>query len=147
MSPPIGEGVLAATLKEALRLRDLARAEGATQAELDTMMEKTLRSAWPQVREWKYLCSLCDDTGLITKLCRRGARCNGISSRSDTWRDPPGKYQRACAVDPLSDERHDYGVPCTCSRGTRFKEKPKAGPEDFSHEAGRSTGKPSRFGR
>jgi hypothetical protein len=147
MTPPLvtAEG-LAATLKEALRLRDLARAEGASPAELNATLERTLRAAWPQVREWKYLCSQCQDTGLITKLCRRGDRCNGVSSRTDTWHERPGKYRRLCVTAPLSNYQHEYGTPCTCAAGERFKLKPKSA-DDFSQEAGTSRKKPTRFGR
>jgi hypothetical protein len=146
-APALTEGGLAETLTEAIRLRERARNEGATEAELDATMERTLRAAWPQVREWKYLCSACQDTGLVTKLCRRGDRCNGTSSRADTPHDPPGKYQRLCAMEPLSDYQHEYGTPCTCAKGHRFRQTPKGRPEDFTDQAGAAKRKPTRFGR
>jgi hypothetical protein len=110
-------------------LWDAQKRDGVSQAERVACMEKTLRVAWPQAREWKYLCKTCFDTGLIVKVCQPGDRCDGVSMRLDTRHDHPGKYARLCQNDPDGVVIHDYGVPCFCSRGERFKDRPKGGDE------------------
>jgi hypothetical protein len=117
------DGALADTIKEALRLVDVQRAQGATKAECDAYLEKVVRESWPVTREWKYLCDKCGDTGLEMRECQGDATC--------------GRSKRHLP--------HEYGDPCWCSAGARFRAKPKSD-EDFS-QATAKTKKPSRFGR
>lgn len=109
------------TVKEALRLRDQMRADGASDTELAKGLEQSVRAAWPQGREWQYKCDDCRDTGLIEMVCKAGQRCEGTSSRVDHWKDEPGKYRRLCALNPTSDYEHTYTMPCFCAAGSRFK--------------------------
>lgn len=140
-----GTGVLARTLFEALDLRDRMKAEGASQAELDAFLETTVRETWPKGREWKYVCHDCDDTGLMMRVCRRGSRCPGISTRTDSPYDKPGKYHRLCAKDPLSDYEHSYGEPCSCAKGDRFRTKAPSPTRELAQVG--KVSKPTRWGR
>jgi hypothetical protein len=114
-------GTLAQTIQAALRIWDGQTADGLPLAERQAGLERTLRAAWPQTREWRYLCATCDDVGLIF------AECPGNDHCGRSLPHPP----------------HSYGAPCFCPKGVRFKEKP-AEPGDF-RQAGRS--KPTRLGR
>jgi len=107
---------LQTALRDALTLREQMRADGASQVECDALLEEALRAHWPFTREWKYLCELCQDTGL--QLERRPARVYG-------------------------DALVDVGTPCTCRLGERFKPRRKA--DDDFIAAGRVS-KPTRFG-
>ena len=110
-------GNLAATFHEAMRIWDAQRAEGVTLADRIRGMEATLRSCWPQVREWKYLCNSCDDSGAVY----------------ETRQTPMYAY-------PVV-----YVVPCHCSKGARFRARePHA--DDFT-AAGKTTKKPRDFSR
>lgn len=139
------ESVLAQTYVAAMQHWDRQKADGVPVAERLVGLEKTIRAAWPFTREWKELCHNCADTGLVMAVCRKGARCDGISTRTDGPRERPGKYQRLCAKHPDSDYEHDYGTACWCSLGARFRDKGTPGAEEFS-QAGKS--KPmTRLGR
>jgi hypothetical protein len=138
------EGKLAAAFREAMQMIDAQKAEGVPFAQRIQGLEAVLRQVWPQTRAWHYTCDACNDSGLVMRVCQRGARCNGISTRIDGPGGTPGKYRRLCAIDPLSDYEHEYGTPCFCERGRRFRDAPKAGPDDFK-DAGKS--KPTRIGR
>src|SRR3990167_1031325 len=100
MKAAIVEGTLAATMREALRLRDQMRADGATEVELAQALEQTVRAAWLFTRAWKYLCQACDDTGAVRHVCTPSQRCQGISTWIDNPHDTPGKYRRLCATSP-----------------------------------------------
>lgn len=140
------DSALAATMKEAFRLRERMKADGATTAELDAAMERTLRAALPQQRVWRYECEVCWDTGLEMHVCRAGERCNGVSTRIDHPGAPAGSYTRLCAHDPNGPYEHDYGTPCLCRRGVRFRPaRPAMVPDDEA--AARTPRKPARFGR
>ncbi len=139
-------GDLADTIKAMLAERDHQRAAGASETELARNMEQSLRAALPQERPWKYLCRECDDTGLIIRTCRRGQRCDGIASRIDSSQDRPGKYTRLCAKAPDSDYEHEYGEPCWCNAGNRFKARPQS-EIDPVQEATKAPKKPTRWGR
>lgn len=138
------EGKLGAAFVEAMKILDAQKAAGVPFLDRIRGLEQVLRHVWPQTREWHYLCEQCRDSGLVMHVCRKGARCDGISTRIDSPGARPGKYRRLCAQDPQSDYEHDYGTPCACDRGRRFREGPKPGPEDFT-AAGKS--KPTRIGR
>ena len=123
MTPALTEGVLSATITEALRLRDRMRADGATATELDAALEKTLRAAWPFAREWKVLCATCRDYGLDLHQCAGDATCGRTRPHLP----------------------HDYGEPCWCAAGKRFRAPMKT--EDDFTQAGTVKRRPSRFGR
>jgi hypothetical protein len=116
------EGQLAATIREAVRLRSVMREQGATEEELAAMLEKTVRATWPFTREWHYLCDSCDDTGLILKECPKL---------------PCGRQNPHLP--------HSYGEPCHCKNGLKFKGKQSDTGTEFTESTrGR---KPGRFGR
>jgi hypothetical protein len=139
-------GPLATAIREALRLRDKMKADGVAPDDIAAGLERLVRDVWPKTREWHYICDLCNDTGLRMYVCQRGQRCNGISTRIDNPRDTPGKYRRLCAMHPDSDYSHDYGEPCICARGDRFKRVSKPERDDLG-DAARKPSQPSRFGR
>ncbi len=143
-----GGGELAQTVLGAVKIRRQMRDDGASVEECDHYLEGVLRSSWPKgrVEQWHYLCDECRDTGLVMLECTPTNRCDGISTRIDHWRDKPGKYQRLCVRDPTYS--HDYGVPCRCLRGDRFRQNftPSA-PDVTSLGRGRRKHQtPSRFG-
>jgi hypothetical protein len=116
-------GNLAQTFVAAMRIWDAQKADGVPKAERLAGLEKSLRAAWPQTREWKYVCHSCEDTGGIFAECPGNDHC--------------GRKNPHLA--------HSYIAPCFCPKGVRFREKPQAAPEDFK-AAGRS--KPmTRVGR
>jgi hypothetical protein len=139
------DGKLAAAFVEAMHILDAQKANGVPFAERIQGLDETLRHVWPFTRTWHYLCEACRDTGLVMHVCRLGARCDGISSRIDGPKGTPGKYKRLCAQHPTSDYTHEYGIPCDCEKGRRFREPAtRRGPDDFK-DAGKS--KPTRIGR
>lgn len=95
-------GMLAETYREAMRIWDAQKAEGVSQRERIAGLEKTLRASWPQVREWKFVCDRCSDTGLEV------FDCHGTHACGKTFCPYP----------------HTYGVPCLCPKGARFVPKP-----------------------
>lgn len=116
-------GNLANTYREAVKILDAQKAAGVPLLERLKGLESVLREAWPQTREWHYLCSVCGDVGLDMQRCSGDATCGR----------------------PRAHLKHDYGKPCWCPKGARFKDKPKPEPEDFA-AAGKS--KPmTRIGR
>jgi hypothetical protein len=143
MKPPT-DRVLADTIDEAIRLRLAMKAEGATPAELDAAMEKTLRAAWPFTRTWIYRCGHCQDTGLVMAVCRRGSRCDGVSTRTDYPHQRIGKYRRLCAIHPDSDTEHTSGAPCFCTLGARFQLPTPPSADEFT---GAGTKPMTRIGR
>lgn len=118
------EGPLAATFRAAMEHWDAQKADGISFAERAKGLEKSLRAAWPKGRDtdWKYLCSDCSDYGLIMSDCRGDATCGR------TFPHRP----------------HDFGRPCWCPKGARFRDTPKPGPEGFTG-VGKSPKKPSGF--
>lgn len=135
-------GPLATAYEEMMELSDKLKAGGASRYERNKGIEAVLRQTWPFTREWKYECDRCNDTGLVMHVCRHGERCNGVSTRTDTSFQQPGKHRRLCTLNETYE--HDYGVPCFCPRGARFREQPKHDPATFA-DAGRN--KPTRLGR
>lgn len=116
-------GQLAETFKEAMRIWDAQKAEGLSRLERLVVLEKTLRAAWPFTREWKFLCPRCDDTGLVMAGCPGDAACGRVKPHLP----------------------HDYGTPCWCQKGARFK--PKQATETDHLAAIGKTVKPTRVGR
>lgn len=135
------------TVKEALRLRDLDRQAGASEAQQASQLEQIIRRVWPFTREWKYVCRSCDDTGLVMKICRAGDRCNGISTRTDGPKETPGKYRRLCTRDTEGTYTHDYGEPCFCSAGSRFRSAPPSEFDPVAVAAKTPKKQPTRWGR
>ena len=117
------DGTLGAAFREAMRIVDAQRAAGVPLTERLQGLEGVLRSVWPSVRAWKYVCQECDDTGLRMSTCPGDATC----------------FRHKAHLP------HDFGTPCWCSRGVRFQVKAKPDPSDFQ-AAGR-TSRPSRVGR
>jgi hypothetical protein len=115
------QGALARTFVAAMEQWDAEKAAGVSEADRVAHLQVILRAAWPFTRTWQYLCQRCDDTGLVMAVCRKGARCNGISTRIDHHTQQPGKYKRLCAQFPDSDYEHEYGTPCFCEKGARFR--------------------------
>lgn len=99
-------------------IREELRRQGASPQALAQATENVVRDTWPFTREWKYLCPICDDTGL--KLSLEATRVYG---ELPVW----------------------IGRPCSCSRGERFRDRPKA-EQDFT-AAGKTPRQPTRFGR
>ena len=118
-------GTLAQTFIEAMRIWDIQKADGVSEAERQAGLEKTLRAAWPQTREWQYFCS-CHDYGLEILTCPGNATC--------------GRVKRHLP--------HEWGNPCWCQAGKRFRAPEKPQPEDFA-AAGKTTKRSglSRVGR
>lgn len=135
-------GVLAQTFTEAMEAWDRQKADGVPLQERVGYLERSLRSAWPQEREWKYLCPKCDDMGWVHGVCTPSTPCGRPfrlpQQGGDDWTGR-GRCQPG----------HSYVTPCWCEKGQGFRrnlEKTKApvSPEDFT-QAGRS--KPARIGR
>lgn len=117
-------GPLAQVFMEAMRVWDADKAGGMPLTERFRNLEQTLRAAWPQTREWKYLCRACADVGLEMHVC-------------------PGLKDATCGrTNP--HYAHEFGTPCWCSAGQRFREKAKPTADDFTM-AGKS--KPTKLGR
>ena len=117
------EGKLASTFREAMVIWDQMKADGMSLVDRVKGLEAVLRDVWPFTREWKYICSNCNDYGLSMGNCPGDATC--------------GRHKPHLP--------HEFGTPCWCELGRRFREKPRGGPDDFK-AAGR-TSKPSRVGR
>ena len=109
-------GVLAQTYAEAMRLWTAQKAEGLSVADRVSNLSLTLQAAWPRGREnaWQYLCKHCNDYGLSMAACPGDATC--------------GK--------PKPHLAHEYGTPCWCPAGKRYRAKP-AGDSQQRLEAGR----------
>jgi hypothetical protein len=140
------DATLGAIIVETIRLRNQMRAHGATADEQAAYLEDIVRRSWPFTREWKYLCERCSDTGLVLQRCRPGARCSGVSTRTDDWRDKPGKYHRLCVRMEDTSYEHEYVEPCWCQAGAPFRAHPRKPDEDLDKIA--KTDKPmTRWGR
>lgn len=138
---------LSQAIDEALTLRKQMVADKMPAADIAASFEQVVRDVWPKGREWHYLCEQCSDTGLIIYTCRPGARCNGISTRTDGPHEKPGKYRRLCAQHPDSDYTHEYGEPCDCKNGSRFRKAPPTDRDVLNDAAMKPKPKPfSKFG-
>jgi hypothetical protein len=104
-------------------MRAELRANGADEHAVSVATERSIRLAWPSVREWKYLCHTCDDYGLEMGFC-------------------PG--DRTCGRDK-QHLPHEFGRPCWCSAGAKFRKR-EVNPDVDHLEAGK-TPKPKRFTR
>lgn len=124
-------GPFARAVMEALDYRDTLKAQGVSGKDLDKGLEAVLREVWPKGQgdpndpRWA-LCAECNGYGLVMHDCPGDATC--------------GRYQ--------THAPHDYGTPCWCDKGRRFREKPKPEASEFT-DAGKTPKRsgPSRFGR
>lgn len=139
---------LARVIEEALQQRAKLVADGKqTPCEIAKSFEQVVRQVWPFTRAWNYLCEDCSDTGLFVWTCKKGQRCNGISTRTDGPKEKPGKYRRLCAKDPDSDYEHTLGEPCSCVAGDRFRPRRVTEFDALDAAAARPKKQPTRFGR
>lgn len=113
-------GELRAAYNEAMKFWDEQQAAGTPFTDRVHALEGLLREVWPFTREWKYLCKPCFDTGLVIASCPGDATCGR----------------------PRQHGPHDFGTPCWCSLGARFKSPAPAGPDDV--EAAGRVKKPAR---
>lgn len=126
------EGPLAKAFREAMAIWDAMKADGMSLSDRCKGLEAVLRQVWPFTREWHTLCPQCNDYGLQMAVCPGDATCG----------DNPATHR------PRRPHlAHDYGRPCYCELGRRFREAPKPGPDDFT-QAGKSKSRSfSRMGR
>lgn len=117
-------GTLAQTFTAAMAIWDQDTANGVSRLDRLISLERTLRMAWPVTREWKYACKDCADYGLRMGTCPGDATC--------------GRSKAHYA--------HDFGTPCWCGNGARYRDKAKPTPADFT-AAGKSPAKPQRLGK
>lgn len=104
--------VLSDTVRELMRQWDADKAAGVPEVDRVLAIERSLRVCWPVTRAWHYLCAKCLDTGLVIHDCPGDASCQS------RWQERPHRA-------------HEYGVPCSCGKGTRFT-KHAAAAEDFT---------------
>jgi hypothetical protein len=124
MKQRLSDSVLAQTFRAAMQIWDQQKAAGIPVLERLKGLEKTLRSAWPMTREWKYLCWNCMDYGLEIHDCPGDSTCG-----------------REKAHLP-----HDFGKPCWCSAGAKFRPKPVR-ELDHTDAGAMPKRKPTRIGR
>lgn len=125
------ERQMANVIMAAVDLRLRLKADGATGAELEDGLAAVVREAWPKHRPepWHYLCATCADSGLELRICHDGKGC-GLAE---------GKPH---------EHPHEYGVPCFCSLGHRFRERRPQVDDAITAAARTARPKPmSRFGR
>lgn len=125
MKPVLSESVLGQTIHAALTEWHAQKVAGATLAERVRNLEQTLRAAWPQTREWKYLCETCRDVGLQMQTCPGDATC--------------GRTKRHLP--------HEFGTPCWCQAGDRFKVKARTEQTEVEAAAKIRKKQPTRWGR
>jgi hypothetical protein len=93
---------LGAIFVAAMRIWDAQKVDGVPLTERILGLGQTLRAAWPQTREWKYVCDACADYGLVMATCPGDRTC--------------GRERPHLA--------HDCGRPCWCEAGRVFRAKP-----------------------
>lgn len=127
MRPALGTGPLVTSYTEAMRFWDEQKVAGVPIADRVRALEGLLRDVWPFTRAWKFVCHACDDRGLVITACPGDATC--------------GRAKLHLA--------HDFGTPCWCALGHRFRPARPPSPDDV--EAAGKIKKPvrsmSRFGR
>ena len=120
------ESKLAAAYKECLPILDAQKKAGVPFLERIKGLEGVIRQFWPFTREWHYRCGECGDYGL------QMSNCDGEQHRCGLGKGKPHLP-------------HEYGRPCWCSAGLRFKAREQT--EDSAVEAAAKVRKPTRFGR
>lgn len=121
-------GPLATAITEALKMRDRMKADGMSGDALNAGLEGVLRELWPKPagrsEPWRYNCEACQDYGLEILPCPGNATCGFLK--------PHGP--------------HEFGRPCFCGKGSRFRDAPKPTGTDAVERASKQK-KPSRWGR
>lgn len=138
----VEEGPLAQTFREAMRLWDAQKAQGVTFAERQAGLAKSLKAAWPQVREWKYLCNRCDDTGWEPGICTPQTPCGRPFKL-------PGQHSDDYTGQGRCSPGHTYVTPCWCEKGQGMRRQLMKQPKpmaagDFQQAA---KTKPTKVGR
>lgn len=122
-------GALSTAIMQALDMRDELKAQGVTGAELDRGMEGVLRELWPKphgrTEPWHDQCGNCRDYGLEMIDCPGDATCGFRKPH------PP----------------HEFGRPCWCPKGNRFRDQPSPTDTDPVKRAAKSPRQLTRFGR
>ena len=118
------QGPLAQTYVALVAQWDAEKAAGVSREERIQHWEPVLRAAWPFKRAWKYACEDCGDYGLRMSECPGDATC--------------GRAQPHLA--------HDFGTPCWCQAGRRYKPKAR-NEEDVVATAAKARKPMTRFGR
>lgn len=111
------EATLGRLVMEAVSECDRLRQAGASIEDVQRGLENLIRDRWPFVREWHYICSSCNDCGLVMV-----SEVNKLGTRVET------------------------GYPCSCPKGNRFRPKVRT-EDDAVAAAARAKKAPSRFGR
>lgn len=121
-------GPFAKAVMEALDMRDKLKADGVSGKDLDAGLEAVLRDVWPKGADDSRhaSCLECNGCGLVIHNCPGDATCGRSGMHA----------------------AHDYGTPCWCEKGRRFRDKPKPEPSEFT-DAGKTPKRagPTRFGR
>lgn len=120
-------GPLAETFTAAMRIWDAEVADNVPLETRQQHLQTALKAAWPQTREWHYLCDRCSDTGWEPGNCTPQTPCGRrFRLPEQRWDDHTG--QGHCA------EGHSFVRPCVCPKGEdrarQLQPKPKT-PEDF----------------
>lgn len=122
----MSDGKLAQAYKECLPILDAAKAAGVPFQERIKGLEGVIRTFWRFTREWRYRCGECSDYGL------QMSECDGEQHRCGLAKGKPHLP-------------HEFGRPCWCAAGARFKAKERT--EETAMEAAARVKKPTRFGR
>lgn len=120
------ESKLASAYLDCLPILDRMKAAGVPFLERIKGLEGVLRQFWPFTREWTYRCSECCDYGLQLR------QCDGEQHRCGLGKGKPHLP-------------HDYGTPCWCAEGARYRKRERT--DQTAVEAAATVRKPSRFGR
>lgn len=135
-------GPLAETYSAAMRIWEAEVADGVPLETRQQHLQTALKAAWPQTREWHYLCDRCSDTGWEPGICTPATPC-GRRFRLPGQRDDDHTGQGHCA------EGHSFVRPCVCPKGEararQLQPKP-VDPEDFQ-DAGKRKGFKKLMGR
>lgn len=140
--PDTTDSQLVAAFKEATRISDQMKLDGASREDRDAYIATVLQEAWPKGRSqpWVYYCETCSDTGWAPKTCvnRSCGRPFALPKQSaDDW---TGRGR--CAPN------HSYAVACTCAKGEAQRRGllKQRRPDDAMEVAAKVT-KPTRVGR
>lgn len=135
---------LGQALGELAQISATMRQDGASPAEIERYRLDVLKRLWPQAdAPWRYRCDDCQDTGALLLTCKPGQRCNGLSTRTDSPREQPSKYQRLCVKEAAYV--HDYMEPCFCQAGQRYRVSTPPPEQDVERAA--KVRQPTRVGR
>lgn len=118
----ISDSNLANAYREALPILDAQKKAGVPFLVRIRGLEGVIRQFWPFTREWHYLCA-CNDVGLKIETCSGDATCGRSKLHLP----------------------HDFGVPCWCQAGGRYKARERT--DQTAVEAAAKVKKPTRFGR